>query len=441
MRRRPAQPQKASTAARGRTSPSRGESGDEGSIPRVVIQLLSAGAGIVLFIYLIGGVIARARLQALELPTDTVIQLLPREALIVMGLSGLRIAIVMAVVIALTLWWLGDRAQAGWRGLTHGRWTVGAILVVGTGISALTSRGTGASYFLPLVAAVAVALLLVVAITGRRLTVRQTALGVIAVAAVLGGVVAYLRESEPPVALDYAVLQLRDGARTTGYLIATTSDAVLIAPDVERYTIHRVSAVPRSQIVELLIRRPTWKARPESALRRDPRFKDRNRLDYLTDTRGSTVWKYPPTMLPQSIARWGRESASFAGLVVARATARSEAVADLADLSAEPFVFDGVTVLVRRARVVAVARRVGGIERSKQAVILAQPGDPGVRAVCQAGRASPTAVHDAIEPVRRGQTLSLRVLAIASGVVVDGSGQEYRRLVLACGQGRLVKDT
>ena len=142
--------------------------------------------------------------------------------------------------------------------------------------------------------------------------------GLFTLVALLTGVIGYLRASDAPISLDFAILHTKDGGRSSGFLLAQSGDALLLAPAVENYTIGRVAAIPKADVVDLRISRgPEDGVRP---LRRDVEVRRRVAMYdtlpappgrdqtlktqlFLADVRGSTLWKYPPIMLPASIRR------------------------------------------------------------------------------------------------------------------------------------------
>src|SRR3712207_1634520 len=71
---------------------------DGGGAGRLLVQLAGAGAGILLFVYLIGGLVIRARMGALELPADSTVALISRETVVIAGARLLVVSLLVGLV-------------------------------------------------------------------------------------------------------------------------------------------------------------------------------------------------------------------------------------------------------------------------------------------------------------------------------------------------------
>jgi hypothetical protein len=431
------------TAARSEPDGQDGEPGDTSSgASGILLQVAGAAAGIAAFISFVGTIVVRERLQALRLPADSTVALLPQEAIVVAGLRLLLPSIGLGVVILLIV------AAAG-RGATRPDWlTIGrrtllgvataAIVIwvlvrfVGQPVSAADKRICGAVT----IAMLGISTWIVI----RANALKGIAAALFAVLALYTGGLGVLRAKDPPVPLDYAVLHMKDGGRTSGFLLGRSSDLVVLAPDVDFHTIGRVAAVPREDVVDLRIaRRPGTIPDGVTPLVLDapitgaelPRKTGSSLHDnivlsrrYLADVRGSSLWKYPPILFPRSIRLWQQRYEEFAVDAVHR---WGDGVsASVSELNEEPNLFDNKVVIVSGGHVVAVnafgADPEGTVVRQ---VVVVESARGGFRAVCPVATASP----DALRP---GRPVTLRGLLVAAGTFVDGSGKERHRVALVC---------
>src|SRR5215211_1022249 len=82
---------------------------------RLLFELAGAAAGIVVFVTLVGGLIWRARLSALQLPADSTVVLLPRETIVLAGVRLILPSVVVGAALLLSLSLLGSSTMAqGW---------------------------------------------------------------------------------------------------------------------------------------------------------------------------------------------------------------------------------------------------------------------------------------------------------------------------------------
>ena len=412
---------------------------------RLLLELAGAAAGALTFVYLAGGLVVRARLNALELPADSTLPLLPRETSLFAGVRLLLPSLVLGGLVLFGLSIAGSRPSL--RAARTDRATyalLGAATIVIAGLAGYVlaepiSDGKRVVVVLACVAAIGLAAVMVHG-TG---SFRGAVAGLFAVIALLTAVLGYLRASAPPIELDFAVLHTKDGGRTSGFLLAQSSDAVLLAPDVEGYTIGRVASVPKSDVVDMRISPgPEDGVRP---LHRDQRVRRRvgahdtlpappgreqtlkSRI-FLADVRGSTLWKYPPIMLPASIREWRRHYAEFAASSVARRNDEGVRVS-LEELNEEPNLFEG-RVVITRGRLVAIARHPSRDPSVARRFVVVESNDKrAFRAVCPV--ASPVGREPPV-----GEQVLLRGIPVAAGTFVSGSGSERRRVAMVCSSVR-----
>jgi hypothetical protein len=130
--------------------------------PRVLLEFLGASAGIAAFIALVGGALLWLRFDALGLPADRAVTLLPREMLITVGAHALLGPLIAGLIAGIAIWALDDRSEivlgfaaslatliavvTVWGSVDTWSLAVGAILglLVGVGVGRLsTSNGRG----------------------------------------------------------------------------------------------------------------------------------------------------------------------------------------------------------------------------------------------------------------------------------------------------------
>jgi hypothetical protein len=425
-------------------SPSPAEDAGTG---RLLLELAGAAAGALTFVYLAGGLVVRARLNALELPADATLPLLPRETSLFAGVRLLLPSLVLGALVLFGLSIAGSRPslqKARTDAVSYALLGATGLVIVGLAAYVLAepiSDGKRVVVVLSCAAALGLAALLLRG-TG---SFRGAVAGLFAVIALLTGVLGILRASAPPIELDFAVLHMKDGGRTSGYLLAQSSDAVLLAPDVEGHTIGRVASIPRSDVVDLRVARgPDDGIRP---LRRDdevyrrvgmhdtlpaPPGREqtlRSRL-FMAQVRGSTLWKYPPIVLPASIRQWRRRYAEFAAAGVQPWSEEGVRVS-LEELNEEPNLFEG-RVVITRGRLAAISRHASRDPAVARRFVVVESDDKRrFRAVCPV--ASP-----ADRELRPGGEVTIRGFPLAVGTFVSGSGSERRRVAMVCSALRQV---
>src|SRR3954453_9252726 len=234
--------------------PARAEGGTD--TRRLVLELAGAAAGIVVFVALVGGGVISARLKSLGLPIDSTLAVLPRETVLIAGVRVLSGGLVAALVVMLVLWVLRGRLRS----------VALYAVVLGLGVvpllaftlaSGVTTGMAFASVAAALLAAGALVLVVV-----RSPTFGQLSVGIFVVVATLGGVLAFARAWDQPIALDFADVQLRDGGRTNGFLLGESASVLVLAPDVLYRTIGRTVAIPRSEVIDLRLSRVKQRATP-----------------------------------------------------------------------------------------------------------------------------------------------------------------------------------
>ena len=290
---------------------------------RLVLELAGAAAGVIVFVSLVGAAVISARLDSLALPIDSTLAVLPRETVVIAGVRALSGGLLAALVV-LSLLWVLDRLGVRLRPDGGSRWPTlreaGVLVLAVMPLLAFTLvyGVTGSMAILSVLAAGAAAgvVLLVLRLSS---SFGQLSVRLLVVVAALGGVLAFARVYNQPIALDFATVQLKDGGRTNGFLLGQSSASIVLAPDVLRRTIGRTVAIPRDEVVNLQLSRVTPKVRPLGLNQVLSRFtaddtpnngsvRERERIlqQRLLNVRLSGQWKYPPLIYTESVKAWRR---------------------------------------------------------------------------------------------------------------------------------------
>jgi hypothetical protein len=418
-------------------------------IARLALELVGLAAGIAVFVNYVGAFVVTAEFKALRLPSDSIVSLLPPETIIAAGLRLLIPSVILGIVVVALI------GMLGLCGVQRGAWLsrisrvvlgiAAAVIVVWVLARFLGEPVSAGKQRLGVAVAIAVAAMAALAVA-RGESLRGMGVTLFSLLALLTGTVGYLRASDPPVALDFAVLTMRDGGRTSGFLLGRSSDSVVLAPDADNRTISRVAVIPREDVIDLRVAPgPPGDVRPLSldyppvgAELPRPTSSDRAVVvlrvqRYLAGVRGSTLWKYPPIMFARSIGLWQHNYAEFAVDEPHRWTWRGVR-ARLSELNEEPNLYDNKYLIVR-GRLVDVTRPLAvdttdqdGGRMVKQILVL-QSRDQDFRAVC------PVAARHAFAP---GTEIDVRGILVAAGEAVDGSGRVRHRVALVCSAVRPV---
>jgi hypothetical protein len=403
---------------------------DERSPTALALQAVGAAAGIVAFVYLVGGLVIRARLGALDLPQDPTVSLIPRETILIAGARVLVPTFGLGLFVVALVWLLPH----DWitRDAPTTRYVVLSVSVAGVLAAYALSLGAGHSFLLPALSVCVLCAFPLYVVCSRTENFAGRTAALFATIAVSGGAIALLRAHSLPVSLDFATVHLRDGARTNGFLLGRSQEAVVLAPDVLHRTIGRVVVLPARSVVALRLARSGLGAKPLKRI--DPILTSRihvggtriaksaeEALEQLRNIRESALWKYPPLMLLSGIGLWLTRYDEFAGNRVVRWTPKGQQVA-LRLLNEEPNAWEHRVIITTGRLVAEIATPTG--DSVRQFLVL-ESTDRRYRAVCTLSR-----------PRRRqlqvGNLVSVRGVMLAAGVVVTGGGDERRRVVLGC---------
>src|SRR3954451_5307828 len=403
---------------------------------RLVLELAGAAAGIALFVALVGGGVISARLHSLGLPIDSTLAVLPRETVLIVDVRVLSGGLVAALVIIVVLWTI--RSGAGptlSRGNRLSR-VVLYVVVLGLGVVPLLAftlaSGVTTGMALASAGAALAATGVLVLVLRRAATFGQLCVGIFIVVATLGGVLAFARAWNQPIALDFADVQLRDGGRTNGFLLGESSSVLVLAPDVLDRTIGRTVAIPRNEVIDLRLSRVKKKATPIGS---DPvssftvdvsRFPAARRKSEavvqqtLLKIRLSAQWKHSPLIFRQSVAAWRRGFDQFAHIGQPRPREPGQR-ATLRDLNEQTPIFGG-KVVITRGRVLEATP---WARKEPQTVVLREPDAERYLATCEVWRPQSS-------PLKPGEDVRLRGLVLAAGVFVSGAGAERNRVAMVC---------
>jgi hypothetical protein len=410
---------------------------------RLVLELAGAAAGIALFVALVGGGVISARLHSLGLPIDSTLAVLPRETVLIAGVRVLSGGLVAALVIIVVLWTI--RSGAGptlSRGNRLSR-VVLYVVVLGLGVAPLLAftlaSGVTTGMALASAGAALAATGVLVLVLRRSATFGQLCVGIFVVVATLGGVLAFARAWNQPIALDFADVQLRDGGRTNGFLLGESSSVVVLAPDVLDRTIGRTVAIPRDQVVDLRLSRLKKKAKPigpdpvssftvdVSAFPRARRGSEHAIQQTLLRIRLSAQWKHAPLLFRQSIRAWRGAFHEF--VRGGRPTPDERAQnATLEDLNEHTPLFAG-KIVITSGRVLEATP---WAEKVPQTIVLRKADAERYLATCDVWRPRSS-------PLKPGSDVRLRGLVIAAGIFVSGAGTERNRVAMVCSRARLLR--
>jgi hypothetical protein len=409
---------------------------------RLVLELAGAAAGIAVFVALVGGGVISARLHSLGLPIDSTLAVLPRETVLIAGVRVLSGGLVAALIIIVVLWTIGSGARPT---LSQGNRLSRAVLyvvVLGLGVVPLLAftlaSGVTTGMALASVGAALAATGVLVLILRRSATFGQLSVGILVVVATLGGVLAFARAWNQPIALDFADVQLRDGGRTNGFLLGESSSVVVLAPDVLDRTIGRTVAIPRDQVVDLRLSRLKKKAKPigpdpvssftvdVSAFPRARRGSEHAIQQTLLRIRLSAQWKHAPLLFRQSIRAWRGAFHEFVRGGHPSPDERGQN-ATLEDLNEHTPLFAG-KIVITSGRVLEATP---WAEKVPQTIVLRKADAERYLATCDVWRPRSS-------PLKPGSDVRLRGLVIAAGIFVSGAGTERNRVAMVCSRARLL---
>ena len=222
---------RAPATRRTRTRATRDEGGPSSSLWTVAVQLLAATAGLTAFVAFIGAAMLWIRFNALDLPADRAVALLPRSDLLTVGAHSLAFPILIGLAAVFVVFLIGPAHDRGEP--TLGLWiAVGVLFAVG--LLVLLLSVSSYDVFFEQIAAyggLLFATALIVLTATRTKGFGPLAWVVFASVALFAGVLAIVRTSGTPKLEPAAVVLTGQEMRgTSGFLIAETDDDVYLAP-------------------------------------------------------------------------------------------------------------------------------------------------------------------------------------------------------------------
>ncbi|MDW5595647.1 hypothetical protein VSS74_14955 [Conexibacter stalactiti] len=228
---------------------------------RVALQLLGAVAGLAALATLAGGAIVLLRFEALDMPADQALNLLPKQLLLITGLHALALPVAVAILCALPLALL---VRARRKALA---WMLFALIALGVIVRMVAVMPEPADA--PLGWTAIVVLLLAGAITAAVAIAKARPIGLswilLATFAVAGAGLAVVRTWVTPKLEPVALLTDGRPSSFAGFYVGQTSDRVYIAPlpgggavdhPFADAPIVRIAEIRRDRVLALVLRAP-----------------------------------------------------------------------------------------------------------------------------------------------------------------------------------------
>ncbi len=225
------------------------------------LQLLGALTGFAALATLSGGAVLWIRFDALHLPADQAIALLPKQLLLIVGLHVLVLPVAIAIAAAalLVLLLYRDSRTAFW--IAFGLVVAAALVTVVVLLPPLLDAPLG--WLATVVVLIVAGLLLTLAIvSGQK---RALAAALLTGFAVVGATLAVVRTHADPRLEPVALLLDGRPSSVAGFYVGQTSDSVYIAPLPGRggaedpfadAPIDRIAEIRRSRVLALVLRAP-----------------------------------------------------------------------------------------------------------------------------------------------------------------------------------------
>jgi hypothetical protein len=420
--------------------------GGEATPPwKIAVELLGALAGVATFFAFVGAGAMTARLHALELPIDATVALLPTSTLIVAGARAMLLGLVLAGAVGLLVSSVRSRltTRSGW---SFAR--IAVALVTALELLLLTIRpvffeplGDGPRRLLVVVLVLGlVATVLVIAVAR---TARAYAYLLPALVLVCAGASDVLQEYSPPTDMDFVSVRLASGETTDGFYLASDSGNVFLVTNVGRRSTRLITAVARSDIVDMRIQLAQAPVRglqqdlPKRLIGSNPSPSTGRRGElareirwFASDIRTHQGWVYPP-VLPPSALEFLLDHPDFLErnprAVLAR-TYRTE----MAALLASPHVHVGRGFVTRAKIIDAVPRDPRSNETRDWNLIVRPTATAKSQADC-------TVTLPRSSRLRAGAVVDLNATVVAWGSFNIRSGEAINNVALACRAVRLIK--
>lgn len=242
-----------------------------GSVLSVALQVLGALAGLATLVTLVGGTILWIRVDALRLPADQAVAVLPERLLVIVGVHALVAPVLIGLVVATTILLMnplhGDDQGCKQHRPRKRLWVVWGLILLGGAIALYVGvEGLDLKYQLPMYGIGILGLVLLVSSAlARQTRGRHIALITFAAFALCGSALAVIRTAGRPMMEPTAVL-LKDARGLSGFHVASTTDHIYVASlggegdPTDAFadaTIDRVIEIPRDEVVRRAVRQPT----------------------------------------------------------------------------------------------------------------------------------------------------------------------------------------
>lgn len=218
-----------------------------------LVALAGAATAIVIVVYLVGGVVAWERFHILRLPANQAVAPLSRSLLIVEGVRVLAWPVGLGLAAALSTA-LAIYARSWTTAFRIGTWAALAVAWLAA-LLAIGVRDHGPwRQHLVFALAIGAAVVVAVVVAGSRPSRSRWAVVGAALAMVgIGIVVETIDIVTLPVRMEYAQVQMTGSRHADGFYVGATSDAVYLAPNKRCHVRGWVLAVPRSDVVSLVV--------------------------------------------------------------------------------------------------------------------------------------------------------------------------------------------
>ena len=384
-----------------------------------------------------------ARLHALGLPTRDTVALLPTSKLLVTGIEALWLGLLSGVAVAILVWVAGDRLTSRtWR------WTLSVLLIAPVVVWVIVQPATWGLRIILMFAgfaAVAIAFRLILQFAGKAKLGYLLFVLALATGASLSLLTAYV----PPTGVSRVDIRLADGNRASGLLIASTSDSVLLAPEVRDRPVGTLVSISRSKVLSMAVRSRSHAAASSTGKSgtplaggsaHAPQTAPATRVgwdQYLADLRNASEWFYPPevsvdavdyiTNLPN-----GPDREAFFLHAPGVFHAGDDVTVDLGVLMGDPQNYTAHAIVTSGVISQAYAfdlepRPTNG---RAQVIVITDGRDETRETWCQ------VVLAPGVKPLRPAERAKLRGVVVAWGAFNARAGRQFAETVLACSAAR-----
>jgi hypothetical protein len=252
-----------------------GKDGDGArNVVGIALAAIGGGIGVLGFVAFFGAAILWVRMEAVKVPANEAIAVMPKSVLVTTGASFLVLPVLLAVVLLGALYlvaWVTDYESRAlylvawvtdYESRKKNRWiewarkgirpvSIAIVLFIAAAPAVLFSAVGLPAKQLALIAAAVIGLSAICLAILTRTNFIWFAPAIIIAVVLLNGVVIYCRIKNDP-KVEPAALLRSNGAPVFGYFIAQTSDRVYIATRIPTSAM-RLDAIPREEVTDLTI--------------------------------------------------------------------------------------------------------------------------------------------------------------------------------------------